>query len=533
MTFDDLLTVAVCIWCIVLMARAMRAWRDARGWFIASALVLFVTVALFIVDRASAGVTGLVLWLLLILVPSLGVRGLNRLSMQQRYADARRLALVLRLLHPADGWWEQPNFLLALQAGAQGDTAQASKILGQLRVRARNQDTPMARRSVLELFRITQDWTGALAWFAGRDDSFIQRDPYLMSIYLRALGETGDLNGLAAAYEQFRRAFEPGVLADYHDGARLYLFAFCGRLAALDILFSGPLRNYRPAVQRYWRAVAALASGEERGWAELQSAASGADAGMQRAMQWRLSRPLADAGVTLTAASLAIVSNAERNLGHERQFGERYTPVRRRAYATYALIALNVVMFLVELGSGDPESARVLFRLGALAPGIGDEWWRLFASLFLHAGLLHIAFNMLALYALGPFVEYTLGLAGYVLTYLVSGLGAGLLLIGLTAAGALPMEIYVGASGCIMGLVGATAAILLRGWLQHRARAASQRLLTIILIIALQFMLDVLTPQVSLAAHLGGMIAGFLAASLLRYRTAVAPARSGAVNTPG
>ena len=78
-------------------------------------------------------------------------------------------------------------------------------------------------------------------------------------------------------------------------------------------------------------------------------------------------------------------------------------------------------------------------------------------------------------------------------------------------------EILVGASACVMGLVGSTGAILLRGWRRQKARIASRRLISVLFIIALQTLFDWVVPQVSMAAHLSGAIIGFLTTTLLAH----------------
>ena len=88
-------------------------------------------------------------------------------------------------------------------------------------------------------------------------------------------------------------------------------------------------------------------------------------------------------------------------------------PARRGAPATYALIALNIAAFVAELaGGGQPGSRRRRDdpRLGLNGPAVADgDWWRIVTAGFLHAGLLHIALNMFALFILGTLLEPGIG----------------------------------------------------------------------------------------------------------------------------
>jgi membrane associated rhomboid family serine protease len=173
-------------------------------------------------------------------------------------------------------------------------------------------------------------------------------------------------------------------------------------------------------------------------------------------------------------------------------------------------IALNAAVFLVELARNTGGNPDLLHRLGALDPYsvlIRHEYWRLLSALFLHYDVVHLLFNLFALYVLGPGMERAIGTFRFSLSYLISGLGstAGVLLL-TVLRWVQPAEL-VGASGCVMGIVGTWAGFLLRH--RHSPRA-QQRLLNIVLIVAIQTAFDLSTPQVSMAAHVCGLISGFL-----------------------
>ncbi len=181
----------------------------------------------------------------------------------------------------------------------------------------------------------------------------------------------------------------------------------------------------------------------------------------------------------------------------------------RSAPAVGILILLNAAVFLVEIRFGNSDSAMNLHWLGALEPysvvAMG-QYWRLVTSLFLHAGVAHLLFNLFALYVLGPGLERTIGSLRFAAAYLISGIGSSVGVVGLTVIGAIRAAQVVGASGCVMGIVGAWAGFLLR----HRhAPRAKERLLNILLIIGIQTVFDLTTPQISTAAHVCGLITGF------------------------
>jgi membrane associated rhomboid family serine protease len=182
----------------------------------------------------------------------------------------------------------------------------------------------------------------------------------------------------------------------------------------------------------------------------------------------------------------------------------------RNAPAVVVFILLNVAVFCIELWRGATTNRVALHRLGALdyfAVIDKGEFWRLFTALFLHFNLLHLAFNLFALYVLGPPFERMIGAVRFAACYLVSGIGSTAGVVALTLVKIVRPAELVGASGCIMGIVGAWAGFLLRH--RHIWRA-KQRLLNILLIIAIQIVFDISTPEVSTSAHLCGLVTGFV-----------------------
>jgi len=181
----------------------------------------------------------------------------------------------------------------------------------------------------------------------------------------------------------------------------------------------------------------------------------------------------------------------------------------RIAPAVSILILANIAVFGVELHREALSNPVMLHRLGELdinAVVSKGEFWRLFTALFLHYGPPHLILNLLALYVIGPPLEQIIGTVRFSACYLISGIGSTAGVVLLTIIAHRPPNPLVGASGCIMGIVGVWAGFLLRhrhGW--H----ARQRLLNILLIVAIQVLFDMFTPQVSTSAHLCGLITGF------------------------
>jgi membrane associated rhomboid family serine protease len=175
------------------------------------------------------------------------------------------------------------------------------------------------------------------------------------------------------------------------------------------------------------------------------------------------------------------------------------------AIVTKLLVAANVIVYLITVAQS-PFSGKFnspggsLFNDWALyGPAVHHgDWWRLITSAFLHGGVLHIAFNMLALWWLGSPVEIALGRARYLGLYLVSGLAG--------AAGALiadPNSVTVGASGAIFGLLG--AGLILE--YQATGSLAGNYLMLIVINLAISFSPGL---NISYGGHIGGLIGGIV-----------------------
>jgi len=180
------------------------------------------------------------------------------------------------------------------------------------------------------------------------------------------------------------------------------------------------------------------------------------------------------------------------------------------APATMVLIAINVVVYIITAaqGGGINLPGGKLFSdwaLQGLAVSNGD-WWRLVTAMFLHGSMLHLAFNMLALYWLGTIIEQALGTPRFLLVYFVSGLAgsAGALLLSSAFA------VTVGASGAIFGLIGA---LLILEYLATGS-LMGQALILILVNLALTFAV----PGISIGGHVGGLAGGIIATyALMRY----------------
>jgi membrane associated rhomboid family serine protease len=137
--------------------------------------------------------------------------------------------------------------------------------------------------------------------------------------------------------------------------------------------------------------------------------------------------------------------------------------------------------------------------------GVSDgAWWQIVTSIFTHVEPLHIGFNMLALYFLGPILENVLGRARFLAVYLVSGIAGSAAVMLLSD----PHVQTLGASGAIFGLMGALAVLALkvRGQVQ-----------TIVMWIALNLVFTFTVGGISWQGHIGGLVGGAVLGAAMVY----------------
>jgi membrane associated rhomboid family serine protease len=179
------------------------------------------------------------------------------------------------------------------------------------------------------------------------------------------------------------------------------------------------------------------------------------------------------------------------------------------AVVTKTLVAINVLVYLIQLGQGAGVNANSgwIFEHGALYGPLvhHGDWWRLITAAFLHYGPIHLGMNMLALWWLGAPVELVLGRVRFLLLYLASGLAG--------SAGALfwsPNAVTVGASGAIFGMLGAGLI------LEYRATGSLAGNYLTLIVINLAFTLG-FAGHISVGGHVGGLVGGILGTLAIVY----------------
>ncbi len=175
----------------------------------------------------------------------------------------------------------------------------------------------------------------------------------------------------------------------------------------------------------------------------------------------------------------------------------------KKIVITKVLIVINVLLFIAMyiFGNGSTDNATLL-KFGAVSTSLikAGQVYRLITSSFLHIGLIHLLFNMYALYVIGNQLETFLGKKKFLIVYLVSAVTGSLLYTMFTNG------IGAGASGAIFGLLGS---LLYFGY-HYRVYLGNVLIKQIVPLIILNLLLGFLIPNVGVADHIGGLVGGLL-----------------------
>lgn len=167
------------------------------------------------------------------------------------------------------------------------------------------------------------------------------------------------------------------------------------------------------------------------------------------------------------------------------------------------LIGLNVAGYLLTVATGGQRAS--FFEHGAMwSYGVADgEYWRLLTSAFLHGGVLHLVFNMYALYLFGPFVERALGTWRFVAAYLTAAIVGSVFVYFLAD----PRVLTIGASGAVFGLFAMALVLLLK---------AGQDVRSLLVLLVINGVIST-QGNISWEGHLGGFAAGLVLGAAFAY----------------
>ncbi|WP_018933852.1 rhomboid family intramembrane serine protease [Gracilibacillus lacisalsi] len=180
---------------------------------------------------------------------------------------------------------------------------------------------------------------------------------------------------------------------------------------------------------------------------------------------------------------------------------------RGKPRLSYLILVINIIIFILLEYRGGSINPETLIQYGAKynVAMLEGEWWRIITSMFLHIGIFHLVLNMLALYFIGTLVERIYGNVRFVIIYFLAGIAGGM------ASFALNPSIAAGASGALFGLFGA----LLYFGLKNPKVFFKTMGTNVIFIVIINIIFGFSVPQVDNAAHIGGLMGGFIASGIV------------------
>lgn len=201
----------------------------------------------------------------------------------------------------------------------------------------------------------------------------------------------------------------------------------------------------------------------------------------------------------------------ENNVKYDWTGKRSYKSIKDRPLSNHFFFLLNVFVFTLCTFTGD-----LLYTKGVMGvESVIDmkQWYRLFTSMFLHAGIDHLVSNMLILFFLGDIVERILGHGKYFFLYLLAGLGGNLLSLWFSYSIGDYTE-SLGASGAVFGIIGALLWLLIR----NKGRLETMSIPKILFLIGYSAYYGLQSTNVDNMAHLGGLISGFILCVLLYHK---------------
>lgn len=171
---------------------------------------------------------------------------------------------------------------------------------------------------------------------------------------------------------------------------------------------------------------------------------------------------------------------------------------------TFTFLLIIIIYFIVISLNGGTNDIETLVRFGAFFPPFifkYNQYYRFITSIFIHIGISHLFFNGYALYVFGTQIERFLGKKKYILFFLLTGLMGNI-----TTYIFNPISVSAGASGSLFGIFGAFIYLIHR----HKEMITPEGRKSIISMIGINLVLTILVPSISITAHLGGLIAGYI-----------------------
>lgn len=359
-------------------------------------------------------------------------------------------------------------------------------------------------------------------WFASLSPEVLEQNKLAFFLpQLRVLGETGDLNGMLNflhANQKVFSLFKPSTTAS--SFVYLYLYAFCGCTDSLENLFDTSLKVLTDVKKKLWLTIALCANGDYEKMDALLDSIQTDDLETLNAIERRRNRVYAHAQSTLTDDSKAQLQQFQNEMRVSNTLLPKAANKKISIMPIHALAAICVMVFLGEITMGLRYAT--LYKLGGLLPYFmswSTDWWHLLAYNFVHVNWVHLLMNLVGLYIIAPYVKDKLNTVKFFTCFLLSGVISGISAYFVDNYYLIQATLHVGASSCVMGLVGAALRLLLNERAMNSKSHTIHYLKNIILVIAAQILFDATTPNIDSVGHYTGLLSGFFITWLLTWQT--------------
>jgi len=505
--------------CVFGLVRVLRSpLAHMHGWIIVFGGLSAAIIALWRFAPEHLAAVVLPPFVLFALVPQIAFARAARALAVGNFATAFRWYAVARFTHPfrnSHGW---PSFVARVRVDEErrGDVESslaAAHAIATKRCGARG-------AALAHIGYSTSDWEGWLEHFEQHHErGELERDPSLFLARLTALGELGRIDELVGSYEANESRMAGSLAPTTALLVRATVAAYLGDVATVEWFERRSAAEMRARLRILIGRALERAGRADEGLAVLLALAEEplATRLQRRRAALASERPLAPA--LLSDALRTRLGELHARERHDARFALVARDARGEPWATRALVVLLGAVFALQLARGatlaDMLDARgnfdptALIAMGALVTPTEapyDQWWRPFSAAFLHIDGWHFALNALGLVFLGGLLERGWGrrwmIAVYVAAVVVSSQTVALI-------GSDAPQIFLGASGGVMGLLGAALGRTLVARALGRGSIVPRQALIFGAIVALQMAFDWSVPMVSSTAHLVGLATGF------------------------
>ena len=492
----------------MLLARSVVA-RRISGWAIKSGLLLAAMLALYFLSFEDIGWLVAGPWVILVLIPLLSTGFVNWLVTRHWYKLAWLVSELLAWLHPFDGGWRQPQIVRAMELLFSGQTAKAREVLKQVD----QQKSPLALLARVLVARMEGNWEETLRWIRTTYNLHHVTDPVLIDVYMQALGETGQHDLLVAEFQRMLGDPQQHLDPLQSNLIRMRVAAFCGEVGIVERLLSGPLSRLAAETRQFWKGTALQAAGRlHEAEPIFQKLSQGRDQQLVERAASRLGYPLSVCHGGDESTRHAVFEQMAHMVGHESQYAIISSPGERTATVTWLIVLALLVVYGFEIPGG-PENEENMFNLGALVVpfSMTGEYHRYVFSAFLHFGPLHLMMNVFGLQWFGQRLERAWGSLPMLICYIFTAIGSIYLFepimnsLRLMDLESQPV-VLVGASGGVMGLIGALLGHLVVGHFSGRSRQVTREMGVLAAIVAMQTVFDTNSKEVSATVHHGNAL---------------------------